>query len=73
MTYGVTDRQQAAMIVAIREFYRYFDTCPDVSAHASIQVRIRYRVYYYNPTIGYRMNGHMQVHDNATTPPCVNA
>lgn len=52
MTYGVTDRQQAAMIVAIREFYRYFDTCPNVSAHASIQVRIRYRVYYYIRPLG---------------------
>lgn len=52
MTYGVTDRQQAVMIVAIRKFYRYFDTCPNVSAHTSIQVRIRYGVYYYIRPLG---------------------
>ncbi|WP_410893355.1 hypothetical protein [Phocaeicola dorei] len=47
MTYGVTDRQQAVMIVAIRKFYRYFAACPNMSAHASIQVRVRYGVHYY--------------------------
>lgn len=47
MTHGVTDRQQAAMIVAIRKFYRYFAACLNVSVHASIQVRVRYGVYYY--------------------------
>lgn len=52
MTRGVTDRQQAAMIVAIRKFYRYFDTCPNVSAHASIQVCVKYGMYYYIRPLG---------------------
>ncbi|WP_185150507.1 hypothetical protein [Phocaeicola dorei] len=52
MTYGVTDRQLAAMIVAIRIFYRYFAACPNVSVHTSIQVRVRYGVYYYTRPSG---------------------
>ena len=47
MTYSATDRQQAAMIVAIRKFYRYFAACPNASAHTNIQVRVKYGVYYY--------------------------
>lgn len=66
MTYGVTDRQQAAMIVAIREFYRYFDTCLNVSAHTSIQVRIRYRVHYYIRPLG---NGRTETYKNIIMRP----
>ncbi|WP_455613599.1 hypothetical protein [Bacteroides congonensis] len=45
MTHGVTDRQPAAMIVEIREFYRYFDACPSVSGRTSIHVFVRYGMY----------------------------
>lgn len=36
MTYSATDRQQAAMTVAIRKFYRYFAVCTNVPIHTSI-------------------------------------
>lgn len=52
MTHGVTDRQQVAMIVAIQNFYRYFAACLNAFAHASIQVRVRYGVYYYIRPLG---------------------
>lgn len=45
MTYRVTDRQQAAMIVPIRKIYRYFAACQHVSGSSVIQVCIRYGVH----------------------------
>lgn len=45
MTYSATDRQQAAMIVAIRKIYRYFAACQHVFGSSIIQVCVRYMVY----------------------------
>ena len=45
MTYRVTGRQQAAMIVPIRKIYRYFAACQHVSGSSVIQVCIRYGVH----------------------------
>ncbi|MBS4962481.1 MULTISPECIES: hypothetical protein [Bacteroidaceae] len=46
MTHGVTDRQQTAMIVAIRKFYRYFAACQNASGRTIIHVFVKYGVYY---------------------------
>lgn len=45
MTYRVTDRQQAAMIVPIRKKYRYFAACQYVSGSSIIQECVRYGVH----------------------------
>lgn len=45
MTYRVTGRQQAAMIVPIRKIYRYFAACQHVSGSSVIQVCVRYGVH----------------------------
>ena len=45
MTYRVTGRQQAALIVPIRKIYRYFAACQHVFGSSVIQVCIRYGVH----------------------------
>ena len=47
VTYGVTDRQQAAIIVPIWKFYRYFAACQNASGRTIIHVFVRYGVHYY--------------------------
>jgi hypothetical protein len=52
MTYGVTDRQLAAMIVPIQKFYRYFAACQNASGRTIIHVFVKYGLHYYIRPLG---------------------